>query len=175
VAKKIKQPRKLGFVRFVWDSYRQKTGMCPSAGGVSFVDIVRVVYGQTLSRKDARQFLLDAWRVSNMGAGEPKPERSRICPDAAKKHITRPRSAKSDSKDFYRSDDWRKLRYLALKEHGGKCQCCGASPATGAVLHVDHIKPRSRYPELQFSLSNLQVLCEDCNMGKGAWDDTDWR
>lgn len=24
-------------------------------------------------------------------------------------------------------------------------------------------------------VSNLQVLCADCNLGKGAWDATDWR
>jgi 5-methylcytosine-specific restriction endonuclease McrA len=175
VVKKIKSPRKLGFVRFLWDQYRAETGQCPSVGGVSFVDIVRVVYGKELSRKQARQFLIEAWRASNMGAGEPRRERSKVNPDAAKKHITRPRRAKDDRKDFYRSEDWRKLRYLALVEHGGKCQACGASAKTGAVLHVDHIKPRSRYPELQYALSNLQVLCGDCNLGKGAWDETDWR
>lgn len=72
---------------------------------------------------------------------------------------------------FYESDAWRTLRYKALQLHGRACQLCGA---TGR-LHVDHIKPRSRYPELELTLSNLQILCADCNMGKGAWDDTDWR
>ena len=78
-------------------------------------------------------------------------------------------------RDFYRSDAWRALRYEALKLHGGKCQCCGRGPSDGVALHVDHIKPRSKYPELQLVLSNLQVLCEDCNLGKGARDETDWR
>jgi 5-methylcytosine-specific restriction endonuclease McrA len=73
--------------------------------------------------------------------------------------------------DFYNSDAWRTLRYRALKQHGGKCQCCGRK----GRLHVDHIKPRSRFPELELELTNLQVLCEDCNLGKGAWDQTDWR
>ena len=96
MVKKSKSPRKLGFVRFVWDRYRAETGQCPSVGGVSFVDIVRVVYGKELSRKQARQFLIDAWRASNMGAGVPKPERSKVNPDAAKKHITRARHAWPD-------------------------------------------------------------------------------
>jgi 5-methylcytosine-specific restriction endonuclease McrA len=76
---------------------------------------------------------------------------------------------------FYQSDAWRHVRYLALKKHGAACQCCGATGRKGHPLHVDHIKPRSKFPDLELDLSNLQVLCEDCNLGKRAWDDTDWR
>lgn len=76
---------------------------------------------------------------------------------------------------FYRSDAWRIVRYEALKLHGGKCQCCGAGPRLGAPLHVDHVMPRSKRPDLELSVHNLQVLCDDCNLGKGAHDTTDWR
>jgi len=79
------------------------------------------------------------------------------------------------SKEFLMSFEWRKLRMEALKKHGGRCQCCGASPATGAVLNVDHIKPRRIHPHLALELDNLQVLCHECNHGKGNWDETDWR
>lgn len=79
------------------------------------------------------------------------------------------------STDFLYSFEWRKLRMMALKKHGAKCQCCGATPATGAVMNVDHIKPRKFFPELALDLDNLQVLCGECNHGKGNWDTTDWR
>ena len=82
---------------------------------------------------------------------------------------------KPDPDAFYLCIPWRELRYLALRNCGGKCQCCGASASDGVQLHVDHIKPRSLFPELALSLENLQVLCADCNIGKGAWDKTDWR
>jgi 5-methylcytosine-specific restriction endonuclease McrA len=78
-------------------------------------------------------------------------------------------------KNFYASDEWRALRYAAFAAYGRKCGCCGASPETGAVMHVDHIKPRFTHPQLALELSNLQILCADCNKGKGAWDATDWR
>lgn len=78
-------------------------------------------------------------------------------------------------KDFYVSDEWRSIRYEALKLHGARCQCCGMSPKEGKIMHVDHIKPRSKYPELALDVTNLQVLCEDCNLGKMARDETDWR
>ena len=79
------------------------------------------------------------------------------------------------SNEFLTTYEWRKLRMEALKKYGGRCQCCGASPATGAVLNVDHIKPRRIYPHLALELDNLQVLCGECNHGKGNWDETDWR
>lgn len=76
---------------------------------------------------------------------------------------------------FYSSSVWRELRYMALKNHGASCQCCGATPRDGAVLHVDHVEPIYKRPDLKLQLSNLQILCADCNVGKGAWDNTDWR
>jgi hypothetical protein len=76
---------------------------------------------------------------------------------------------------FYASDEWRAVRYKALLRDGGACKCCGAKATRGKPLHVDHIKPRSKFPELALDLDNLQVLCVDCNLGKGAWDQTDWR
>lgn len=85
----------------------------------------------------------------------------------------RPRSTVEDG--FYKSLEWRSLRYLALRNCGGRCMCCGNRPGDGIVLHVDNIKPRHSHPRLALALYNLQVLCDDCNIGKGGWDDTDWR
>lgn len=76
---------------------------------------------------------------------------------------------------FLSTFEWRKVRMEALKKYGPRCQCCGATPATGAVMNVDHIKPRKKWPSLALDVNNLQILCHDCNHGKGNWDDTDWR
>lgn len=79
------------------------------------------------------------------------------------------------SKNFYRSQKWRNLRYLALEKAEGRCQACGVSAKDGVVLHVDHIYPRSIYPNLALQPFNLQVLCEDCNHGKGNMHIHDFR
>ena len=77
--------------------------------------------------------------------------------------------------EFLTSYHWRKIRMEVLIRDGRKCACCGATPATGAVMNVDHIKPRRFYPELALEITNLQILCGDCNHGKGNWDETNWR
>lgn len=76
---------------------------------------------------------------------------------------------------FYDSEVWRSLRYQVLRRDGGKCVLCGVTAANGATLHVDHIKPRSLFPELELEITNLQVLCSDCNLGKSNTDQIDWR
>lgn len=79
------------------------------------------------------------------------------------------------AKDFYQSREWASVRYAALIRADGRCSCCGASKNDGAVLHVDHIKPRSKFPELALTLDNLQVLCDLCNVAKSNIDMTDWK
>lgn len=78
-------------------------------------------------------------------------------------------------KGFYDSPEWLQVRYMALKKYGRQCAVCGATPGGAVKMHVDHIKPRSRFPHLELSLDNLQVLCAACNVGKGNRDEIDWR
>lgn len=79
------------------------------------------------------------------------------------------------SREFLETYEWRKLRMQTLLRYGPRCMCCGATPQTGAVMNVDHIKPRLTHPELALDPENLQILCNACNHGKGNWDTTDWR
>lgn len=74
-----------------------------------------------------------------------------------------------------RKDISARIRYAVLTRYGATCQCCGRGAKDGVVLHVDHIKPASLHPELAEDMENFQVLCGECNQGKGNKDDTDWR
>ncbi len=62
---------------------------------------------------------------------------------------------------------WR-LRHLVMARDRFACRNCGRAPANhpGVVLHVDHMVPWSRGGRT--IESNLQTLCEQCNIGKGA-------
>lgn len=79
------------------------------------------------------------------------------------------------SNEFLTISEWKRLRYQVLQKFGPICQCCGASAKSGVVINIDHIKPRKLFPELALKFMNLQVLCADCNAGKGNIDQTDWR
>lgn len=90
-------------------------------------------------------------------------------------------AVKSDREAFYRSWEWRRLRMQVIKGNARRCMCCGSTPDDVTIdgqpvrLVVDHIKPISKYWHLRLVASNLQILCDECNMGKGAWDETDHR
>jgi hypothetical protein len=83
--------------------------------------------------------------------------------------------------DFYKSWAWRTLRMEVLIEQGRRCQCCGSTPlmqdSSGQPVRitVDHIQPISIRWELRLQKKNLQVLCDECNQGKGNWDQSDFR
>lgn len=96
-------------------------------------------------------------------------------PGAAAPRPKKVKPSYESSDEFLQSYAWRRLRMEVLIEQGRRCACCGATPTDGAVMHVDHIKPRRLFPELALEKSNLQVLCGECNHGKGNWDQTDWR
>lgn len=85
-----------------------------------------------------------------------------------------PKIIKNHYDAFLESREWLALRHDILKRDGRTCVLCGAN-GPGVELHVDHIKPRSKYPMLALDPNNLQVLCKHCNLGKSNRDDTDWR
>jgi hypothetical protein len=58
------------------------------------------------------------------------------------------------------------LRFQVLKRDDYRCQMCGVTAKDGATLEIDHIHPVSKGGTND--PDNLQVLCRDCNAGKGA-------
>lgn len=144
----------------------------PVANGESLLELVAESLCQrhSLERRpqNARKFV-ERYRHLVLGqALQP-----RIAPVAPKPVTVGTTNVVSDA--FLSTYEWRRVRMQALKRHGARCQCCGATPATGAVMNVDHIKPRKLFPHLALDVENLQVLCHECNHGKGNWDMTDWR
>lgn len=57
-----------------------------------------------------------------------------------------------------------RIRHLMIKSHP-YCSYCGSRPPE-VVLHVDHITPLAHGGSNEEI--NLQVLCDSCNLGKGA-------
>lgn len=126
-------------------------------------------YGQTELTLD----MVAALRAALLESTKPTAKDGLRVLDAA--HIQLKTQPSATGPDFLQSKSWKRLRLQALNLHGRRCQVCGASPQTGAVLNVDHVMPRRLFPHLALDINNLQVLCADCNEGKGNWDMTDAR
>ena len=60
------------------------------------------------------------------------------------------------------------IRRQVIKQKGRVCAECGHRILKNNDITVDHIKPRSKYPELSLKIENLRVLCRSCNAKKGA-------
>lgn len=136
--------------------------------------------GIETSRAKASRALVAYWREHRLEPSAKTKTRKKPTNAVVKPAMSEPKPAvisapSVNSDDFLRSYDWRRVRMEALKRYGPRCQCCGATPASGAIMNVDHIRPRRLFPELALDIENLQVLCSDCNHGKGNWDMTDWR
>lgn len=119
------------------------------------------------------------WRVKAMKRKENrKIDKARLEREGAEaqKRYAAERKSNGGEFTFFNSAKWQRLRYQVLLASNGCCVLCGRSTREhGVILHVDHIKPRSRFPNLALERSNLQVLCGDCNLGKSNRDTTDWR
>lgn len=114
---------------------------------------------EKLTKRELRALSRDVRRKAKIAALQEKLER----PQKPKG----PSYEEANSPDFLQSYAWRSLRWKVIQHYGSRCMCCGATPETGAVMHVDHIFPRRLRPDLALDFDNLQVLCQDCNHGKG--------
>ena len=65
------------------------------------------------------------------------------------------------------------IRWQVFQRDHWKCVSCGRGSGDDAIIHVDHIIPRSKGG--RDALDNYQTLCDSCNLGKSNRDDTDLR
>lgn len=122
------------------------------------------------------QQLIDKNAAAKKARKERRKRRQAI--DAFRKHGKPPKYKPGMGKDFYLTREWRSLRWEVLSTSDGSCVMCGATKkSSGIAMHVDHIFPRSTNPYLELVKSNLQILCADCNIGKGkeTWQPIDAR
>jgi hypothetical protein len=65
------------------------------------------------------------------------------------------------------------IRWQIFERDDFKCIACGKSANDGAILHVDHIKPKSKGGSN--NMNNYQTLCHLCNIGKSNKSEIDLR
>ncbi len=75
-------------------------------------------------------------------------------------------------KDFYQTEKWLTLKKKVLRTYGCYCMKCFVKRTE---IHVDHIRPRSKRPDLELNFNNLQCLCRKCNYEKMNYNEIDYR
>ena len=78
----------------------------------------------------------------------------------------------------WKADKVKKLKFMirqyVTNMFGYSCMSCGLN-SRRVVVQIDHIMPISYFPELEFDLNNLQVLCGRCNLRKSNHAHDDFR
>ena len=70
----------------------------------------------------------------------------------------------------YNHDD---VRATLNTMYRGLCCYCESRIGVVASKHIEHRKPKKRFPESTFSWDNLHLCCPQCNQSKGnQWDAT---
>lgn len=79
-----------------------------------------------------------------------------------------------DDTAFYASKEWRELRDWCFSFWGRRClKCKDDDPECD--MHVDHIKPKAKFPDLALDKDNVQPLCWLCNRTKSDRGEKDYR
>ena len=82
---------------------------------------------------------------------------------------------KKGRSDFLFTEEWFVLKAQTIAKYGCTCMRCKKPIKRWSHINVDHIKPRKFFPQLANDITNLQILCGDCNKAKGNKHDTDYR
>ncbi|MBI2860115.1 MAG: HNH endonuclease [Chloroflexi bacterium] len=101
-------------------------------------------------------------------SAEPSKEREKLIDSKVIELAEQRERIIEESNRFYSSPEWVLVREQVIRSKGKICAACGTKIIYDYDLTVDHIHPRSKYPNLSLSVDNLQVLCRRCNSRKGA-------
>ena len=71
---------------------------------------------------------------------------------------------KGHENHHWNGGNWRYWKTQALQRDEYICQICGFSEKD--IMEVDHIKQKSKFPELKLILENLITLCPICHRRK---------
>jgi hypothetical protein len=102
----------------------------------------------------------DFQKLVSMLKIEDLPDDYKSIDDEASKEVVNIDDIHIDETKFVRAG----IRWQVFERDGFKCVACGKSAADGAILHVDHIIPRSKGGKDE--MDNYQTLCQTCNIGK---------
>jgi hypothetical protein len=156
-----------------WAAVCTRTG---SAAGWSILGLFlvggRLFDGDTVAVLAAAAALIAAWaglkKAATVLAGPRDQSVAEIADRLLRNDLSRVEAEQLEYLRFYTTPEWRAVRAFVIRRDGRLCRRCSRLIAETRDLTVDHVKPRSRFPELALDVANLQILCRSCNASKGA-------
>ena len=85
------------------------------------------------------------------------------------------KNREANSWEKWNKRQWWKIIYWkkqALKRDDYNCKKCWLREPE--IMVVDHIKPKSIFPELSIDINNLQTLCPNCHARKTIKEKKQW-
>ena len=75
------------------------------------------------------------------------------------------------SEEKRKHEKWRhpEIKSALVEETKAKCAYCEGYIEDVSFPHVEHIKPKSKFPELAHLWENLTIACAACNIAKGDY------
>lgn len=67
------------------------------------------------------------------------------------------------TKDFYKSKAWQTLRNQVMLRDKSRCKWCGRVVFQAGGPRVDHIETLKNRPDLAMDITNLRLLCAQCD------------
>lgn len=96
--------------------------------------------------------------------GEPLPEHIKVGAREKYKKQTEQKQQGVLNNNWKGGLSWPFLKRCALDRDNYTCQSCGHNEPE--IMEVDHIKPKSKFPELKLDINNLITLCPNCHRRK---------
>ncbi len=93
--------------------------------------------------------------------------RERYCTKHREEYYTRYNRERTDKQytGFYKTDEWRAVRAMALARDGYQCVMCKMKGIKKKADMVHHIIPIKKDWSKRLDLNNLMSLCDACHNG----------
>jgi 5-methylcytosine-specific restriction endonuclease McrA len=172
----VQKGKEFSYLRTTAEKYERITGVHLRAD-IGPIKIVEIISGDKKSKRASWEFIVHYCEGEHFISRIVRQQRNLLRKQTRVISIAEKNEYSAENaKDLYNSPEWRRLRVKIIEEQNGECQMCGRSHKKhGIIIHVDPIIPLSVDWSKRFDESNLQLLCEDCNLGKGNRYSTDWR
>lgn len=122
------------------------------------VKFAKLKYGLTLTRKEARNWLIEISLKGELRGWPVSPSRAKAIRRRAKSKRKNGLTGAGKYENFLQTIYWKNVRKLVLERDGYACTKCGSE----GPLHIHHLTYVNHFNELEH-LEDLITLCKECH------------